>query len=238
MITLEMIKDKLEGFDTKSPFGIKDVDVAFRKITESLTHSQISFLDLNKVWPDEELNCAASWQAFGDYKAKSFDESHEYVVVRPETKFVAWVGNAKVNPEQIAFVWDRTVNTFYKVNVRGSSYNHSENNTEPEVDCFGEEIQQSDIKGYNFEEIVWVIENAAEIDQIIKAHFKAQKIEDAKNYVVHCQEALTKGEAELTELKIKHPRAWKQIEVATKKVDNHKKYLKFAEDQLSRLIAE
>ena len=237
MITLEMIKDKLKSLDTKGYWGVKE-DQAFYKITEPLIHATVSILNLNHVWSDDCLNCAQSWEPFGDYKAKGFATDHEYVIVHPETVYQNWKGLVQVNPKQISFIWDRTENRFYKVGTRGSSWDHSENNTEPEVSCFGEEIQQSDIKGYNFEEIVWVIENAAEIDQIIKAHYKAQRIEDAKNYVVHCQEALTKGEAELTELKIKHPRAWKQIEVATKKVDNHKKYLKFAEDQLSRLIAE
>jgi hypothetical protein len=166
-----------------------------------------------KVVPDDKLNCAESWRAFGNYKEHNIPATAKYYTLRAERFFDNWFGWQKKDKNAKDYIYIPEIGKAFEITNRGF-YNPSEDNTTPVVETFGKEV---DTKRLNLtDDILDYLENdkdelLAKIEKLQK-NFALEK-ENAKldKTIYNLKEELDKQVKDLEVFKKEHPGAKKSI---------------------------
>lgn len=196
----------------------------------------------SKVRADNELNCAESWYAFGNYYKFGIPANADYYTIRAIEEFSSWRGWHKVNPQDASYIYIPAVNKAYEIKYRGSSWNHSEDNTEPAVETFGAEVPVDEIKALLTPEVLEYVEHdkaavMAKIEKLQKKHEAAKEIDKLEKELGRKQSNLGTSSEELALLKKEHPRAWRQIQNKQEEIERLQKRIETVNKRLVDLKA-
>lgn len=168
---------------------------------------------VNLPTPDNELNCAEAWYDFGNYKDVGLDK--DATLVRCTN-----------------VVYDINKGTAWNVREEGEWWNHSESCNCPGRHAFGEAI---DVDPQAFEDIKNAYNVRNDLLKTWEEDHKKYRIEEQVKIVEHAQQRLKESVDKLNDLKCNHPRAYRQIENATKAVDEWTRIAASKENQLKEM---
>lgn len=152
------------------------------------------------VWnSDDNLNCAEPWHDYGNYKS--------FGITDPNSMFFLWDYR---NRE--ALVYCKENGKFYSTKEEGEWWNHSENCDTPGRTALAEEIPAP--KGNVKLSVEMFFDK--ELEKDVLEQWKLARTQQLLGEVKDLQKKIEEYSQKLEDLKINHPRAWKQIQNAQK----------------------
>lgn len=223
MFNTIVVTREVEKVVATKPFSKRVVlrEVEKKLIVNKREYDYLSFAD---VQTDDSLNCAESWKAFGNYQELGISKDAEAYIAYAAREYRDWVGVTKVNHDDKDYIYIPSINKVYEITTRGSSSNHSEDNTTPSVETFGSEVPFEEVQGIFTDEYMDYVKSGREvvkgiIDKVVKdfeEELRKEKISNAKSRLKSLQ-------TDLEELNREHPRARKQRKIFEEWISNTEK---------------
>lgn len=200
--------------------------VALREVEKKIITNkrEYEYLLFTDVQTDDSLNCAESWKAFGNYQELGIPKDAEAYIAYAAREYRDWVGVVKVDPNDKDYIYIPCIRKAYEITTRGSSSSHSEDNTTPSVETFGNEVSLEKVRDVFTSEYMNYVKNERSvvkgtIDKVVKdfeEELRKEKISNAKSRLKSLQ-------VDLEVLNREHPRARKQRKIFEEWISNTEK---------------